>query len=128
MLGEYGCPIVTTPIGAEGITPIEEGRWGGLVEFDSVDFIKSSIDIYSNKKIWTACNLQATKLSQYNFDADKNYEQLCHHINKACEKRDERRRLDFTSAILWHDRNRCTEYFEYFSKWIEQKETGSSVQ
>ena len=34
---------------------------------------------------------------------------------------DESRREDFTGAALWHHSVRST---EYFSRWIEMKETG----
>ena len=117
----YGCPVVTTPIGAEGIYPTEEGFWGGFVEYDSTDFIKSSIDLYSNKQDWTKYSVEAEALLKHSFDADKNFRQLCHELHKAWEQRDQKRKRDFTSAIIWHDSNRCT---EYFSKWIEQKEMG----
>ena len=121
----YDCPVVTTPIGAEGMNLTEEGQWGGLVASDSIEFIESSIDLYSNNQLWSTCSSETKVLLKHSFDAERNFGQLCHDLNNSWEQRDENRKRDFTSAIIWHDSNRCT---EYFSKWIEQKETGLPVE
>ena len=138
----FGCPVVTTPIGSEGIgntnrngdgngNGIDKDHhdttltkdWGGIVAYNNDDFIKGAIELYSNKDEWIRAQLNSRRLSKELFDATSNLAVVDDAIALAMETMHSRRQRDYTSAMLWQDSARST---EYFSRWIELKESLSS--
>ncbi len=127
----YGCPVVTTPIGAEGIgyKYDKDGKqrndnhriyWGGEIACNNEHFINSAIELYSNKNDWLRTQSNARRLLKDLFDKDHNLSILDNSIAAAIENMHCRRKRDYTSAMLWHHTARST---EYFSRWIELKES-----
>jgi glycosyltransferase involved in cell wall biosynthesis len=114
----YGCPVVTTPIGAEGIGDSND-EWGGIVATDEGGFIESATMLYNDKTLWRKCQNAARHLLSNYFDADTNLSRVHDAIVDAAENLDHRRSSDYLSAMLWQNSMRST---EYMSRWIELKE------
>ena len=119
----FGCPVVTTPIGSEGMTDDNDDQWGGSIAFDSDGFVQSAIDIYTNESKWTSSQRKGTDLLERLFNAETNFRDLNANMSNAMQNLQERRERDYVSAMLWQQQTRST---EYFSKWIEQKELSRS--
>ncbi len=127
---KYGCPVVTTPIGSEGMTAPsmdaidtkeeQEVQWGGMIASKSDDFVQGAIDLYTNKSQWIHSQTNGRRLIHDLFDSKRNLTRLNDDIYLAMMDRKERRQRDYFSACLWSQQSRST---EYFSKWIEQKES-----
>lgn len=128
----YGCPVVTTSIGAEGIGLVHQQQqeecdempndmnWGGSVASDNQSFIQSAINLYSDKTQWMKSQSSARLLLKTLFDAETNLKVVDDAIANAVDDVHSRRRRDYTSGMLWHHSTRST---EYFSRWIELKES-----
>ena len=120
---KYGCPVVTTTIGAEGIGSdiSEKGNgWGGSVASDNATFIKEAIRLYTDENEWTRSVSNGRRILKEQFDELHNFEVIDDAILEAMKNINDRRRRDYISAILWRNSFRST---EYFSKWIELKES-----
>ena len=115
----FGCPVITTPVGSEGMTSDNNGQWGGSIAFDSDSFVQSAIDVYTNESKWTSSQRKGKDLLERLFNAETNFKDLNGSIAYAIKSLQERRERDYFSALLWQQQTRST---EYFSKWIEQKE------
>jgi hypothetical protein len=116
---KYGIPVVTTPIGSEGMHgDAPEDEWGGKVALSEDDFVKSAVELYSSPDSWCTAQQTASSLLLRLFRDDQ-CEELASRLCQALEQREERRATDFTRAILWHQSCRST---EFFSKFIECKE------
>lgn len=126
----YGCPVVTTPIGSEGMTipnmdfidtkEEQEAQWGGMIASKSDDFVQGAIDLYKNKSQWIQSQMNGRRLIHDLFDSKRNLTRLNDDIYLAIMDREKNRQRDYFSACLWSQQSRST---EYFSKWIEQKES-----
>ena len=132
---EYGCPVVTTPIGAEGTTMsrecfesctvrsgqdiIDDTGWGGLVATDADAIARCAIRLYKDQGLWDEARSNSRRLLRVIFDKEKNLSVVTHAIKEALLNIDERRHRDNIGAMLWHQSMRST---EYFSRWIEFKE------
>ena len=134
---EYGCPVVTTPIGAEGTAmsreclgsctvrsghrqdAIDDTGWGGLVATDAEAIARCAIRLYKDKGLWEEARNNSRRLLRMIFDKEKNLLMVNNAIEDALLNRDERRSRDNVGAMLWHQTMRST---EYFSRWIELKE------
>ena len=126
---ENGCPVVTTPVGAEGTTGTAWSRgvidcemtgWGGLVGSDAVSLARAAVRLCTDPELWKGANTDAVRLLRKNFDADRNLYAVEQRIQEAIREKDKKRAGDHLSAMLWHQTARST---EYFSRWIELKET-----
>jgi len=115
---KYGCPVISTPIGAEGMTDGSQ-KWGGKVTSNANDFIQSAIQLYCNKKKWEECQITGLKLTKSLYCKENNFRQLDEVLKVALKTRHQRRESNFFSGMLWHQSTRST---EYFSRWIELKE------
>lgn len=118
-----GLPVVTTPIGSEGMNDNTQdyGTWGGIVARTDADFISAAACLYNDEALWnTSVSGITPLLSKLCGPGVWNHVAL--GLVGALEKRLERRQQDFTRSILWHQSVRST---EFFSKYIEQKEKTS---
>jgi glycosyltransferase involved in cell wall biosynthesis len=114
----HGLPVVTTPIGSEGML-LDGDDWGGRVAMNDDDFVNAAIDLYQNTDHWNMAQKQATVLLSQLYDDASQWDELAIRLLQALENRQERRSKDFTRAILWLQSSRST---EFFSKYIEYKE------
>lgn len=119
-----GCPVVTTPIGSEGMLVNNDvSSWGGLIASNSRDFSQKAFQLYTNKEKWNDCHKNSQHVLKSLYSKKRNLDQIQSAIIDAILSLDERRDDDHVSNILWHQSMRST---EYFSKWIQLKETGQS--
>ena len=133
---KHGCPVVTTPIGAEGTTMsreclesctvrssgqemIDDTGWGGLVATDADAIARCAVKLYKDQGLWEEARCNSRRLLRMIFDKEKNLSVVTNAIEEALLNIDERRDRDHIGAMLWHQSVRST---EYFSRWIEFKE------
>lgn len=117
----HGCPVASTSMGMEGMFIESDANfaWGGLIGNDNEDFVKNAVNLYSDKFIWKQCQENGFSLLHKLFEERSNLERIQRSITEANDRKDTRRSQDYTSALLWSQTHRST---EYFSKWIELKE------
>ena len=120
----YGLPVVTTPIGAEGMMMTDtlafnENDWGGCVVSNEDEFVKAAVDLYTTKDLWECSQSKSIELLNALFNKEQNLQLIDDALDDAKMNMRQRRKRDVTGQLLWHQSNRST---EYFSKWIELKE------
>jgi glycosyltransferase involved in cell wall biosynthesis len=114
----FGLPVLTTSIGSEGMCLVDD-EWGGIVS-DSVDeFVNGAVRLYRQQELWDMATQRAETILNDKFGECK-WSNVSHALKDAVRHRDDRRRDDHTGALLWHQTARST---EYFSRWIECKES-----
>jgi O-antigen biosynthesis protein len=130
---KYGTPVITTPIGSEGIgvpskysdNSYSEYKWGGT--FDCVTpeaFANAAVESFTNEALWTEQSMRAFELRKTLFDKEKTIPPILDAIEKKRENLDAVRKEDFIGQAFWHQSNRST---DFFSRWIELKETGANT-
>mmetsp|Transcript_20980 Transcript_20980/g.34198 ORF Transcript_20980/g.34198 Transcript_20980/m.34198 type:complete len:425 (+) Transcript_20980:110-1384(+) len=121
----YGVPVVTTPIGSEGMTLHSGGReWGGEYEcYNPEDLVEASCRLYEKPVQWESCQQTGYNILETRFNQQ---ESTLHVMDTLLEKLSTfqaDRATDPTMNLLWWQGNRAS---EYFSRWIELKETKST--
>lgn len=76
--------------------------------------------MYTPKNVWNGCRDNGVNLLHQLFNGAVNLPVVGNRIDSAITDLSQRRRLDFTGAMLWRDNRTST---TYFSKWIELKES-----
>ena len=170
----HGVPVVTTPIGAEGMVPgvdklwteseddsdsdtekksdpekekSENETWGGSWRsLDAAGFARDAVALHEDSAAWEATRRRGRELVKILFPHEKNLDTVRREMeglfetdgdlplerarsSQALKKGlvkprtvlEKRRAEDFVGQTLWHHSLRST---EYFSRWIEVKETG----
>ena len=112
------CPVVTTPIGSEGIGDARD--WGGLVVSNADDFADAAVRLYTDQVLWERRSEVGETLLRGLFEGQVNLQVVRKSIGSAMSDMHARRRTDIVGSMLWHQSNRSS---EYFSKWIELKES-----
>jgi glycosyltransferase involved in cell wall biosynthesis len=117
-----GCPVVATPIGAEGMidddTSLDE--WGGVIASNSDAFVEAAVSLYKQSMAWNKAQKTGTAVLNKLFNRDHNFRLVEEAVRTAMIEMKQRRISDVVGAVAWHQNLRCT---KYFSKWIELKET-----
>lgn len=113
-----GTPVVTTPIGAEGMT-LSEGVFGGEIARDADCFAREAIRLYSENAAWASARNRGHEVLSVYFDFKTNAAGLIQAISELRERIETRRQRNFVGRILSYHALRST---KYFSKWIELKE------
>ena len=117
----YGCPVVTTQIGAEGMRDESSSdSWGGSVVSDTNKFVEAAVKVYTQKHQWQCCQAEGSRLLKKLFNGSVNLPKVENGIRLGMKDLHVNRRSDIVGSILWRDTLRST---EYFSKWIELKES-----
>jgi glycosyltransferase involved in cell wall biosynthesis len=116
---KHGLPVVTTPIGSEGMTDCGL-TWGGIVASTVQDICDAAVHLHSNEGAWQSAAARAQQLLTTLFNPE-HWEQVDLKLKESIEQRTIRRSTDYTRSILWHQKYRST---EYFSRWIEGKNRG----
>jgi len=128
----HGLPVATTPIGAEGMGGGEEYDgdsvpglpvgWGGMHSARTSDEIAEQAGwLYRDNALWHQSQRRGFELLREFYDRDSTLDAVFSAIHRARSGMATARLKKFTSAILWQQQMRST---EYFSKWIELKERG----
>ena len=141
-----GCPVVTTLVGAEGMrgdscnatsiggssssstTSSQHSNWntngsqewGGMIAEDANDFVNHAVRLYNDKNVWNNCQEKGTFLLNTLFNGKNNLPIVEKAVHDAMTKLKDRRNRDIIGSLMWHQSARST---EYFSRWIELKET-----
>ena len=147
-----GLPVVTTPVGAEGMVPgvdqlwtrggaSDGSDWGGRwCAVDAAGVARDAVALHEDRLEWERARAAGTRLVDDLFPAQRNLAVVREAVEglfaptglesegrdsvgeSGCRTRLEAlRSVDFYGAALWHHTVRST---EYFSRWIEVKETG----
>ena len=113
-----GTPVVSTPIGAEGM--VGDTQWPGEVAGDELSFAESACALYSRPDLWRERSQEGLRAIARYYDAEANRRALLGTIRQVKEDLPERRRSNRIGAMLRQDMRRGT---KYFSKWIELKQS-----
>jgi O-antigen biosynthesis protein len=111
-----GTPVVTTPIGAEGMT--EEEEFGGAIADDAHLFAQAAEILYSNKSEWMKARENGYRILKNEYSKKENFQKLINQLLFLKKNINDLRRTNITGAILSSHFYRST---KYFSKWIEAK-------
>ena len=114
---KYGLPVVTTPIGSEGMESKSGRCWPGRVVQSDDQFVRAAIDLYQNVQEWE----EATSIIPEHLQGlcgPSSWDTVGSALCRSMEEAEERREKDFVQSVLWHESLRST---EYFSRFIESK-------
>lgn len=112
-----GTPVVTTPIGSEGM---HQGLpWGGQVAQTPGSFAEAAVALHESEAAWTEAAKNGRKILSELYDREKNADSLLATVELALARRQEGRSRNFVGAMLNHHLHRST---KFFSRWIEEKE------
>lgn len=131
----FGLPVVTTPIGAEGIVsgatnlmPLPGNpanaaiSWGGFWDCVTAEQVaEAAVKLHENKEIWQVAQSTGISLVNLLFPKDANISIVLRAIDRTISNLSKIRDHDYAGSVLWFHTSRST---LYFSKWIELKETG----
>ena len=117
----FGVPVITTPVGAEGLLPMETdaGKFPGVIESDPDRFAEAAIRMHSDSSVWTSAYGRARELMEENFSRSKIEPALRSRIGELLQKKQAGDLPRWRSRILRHELSNSR---KYFSKWIEAKE------
>ncbi len=112
---EYGVVSVTTRIGAEGISEVDQ--WPGRVVDSEAEMIEAAVTLYEDESSWMACQQRGFEILQKQFSAA--------HLVKLQQRFDDLllnlpalRQQNFFGRMLQHHFHAST---EYMSRWITAK-------
>jgi hypothetical protein len=122
----YGMPVVTTPVGAEGMTTMawrgDEKSFGGDIAWTIADFVELAVQLVVTTKQYVDAAQRGQDLLCEMQNRETNWTRVASAIDQVRVDLHQRRSVDYTRALLWHHSTRST---EYFSRWIELKETST---
>ena len=113
-------PIVTTQIGAEGMTGEQsiENAWPGFAENDEEKLISKAIELYENEVLWNEKSQQGFRLLESVYDGKKIGARFLDRIESLGSNIINHRRNNFIGSMLQHHTMRST---EFMARWIEEK-------
>jgi glycosyltransferase involved in cell wall biosynthesis len=115
-----GAPVVTTPIGAEGmILQGESPSFGGKITRSASEFADAAALLYTEKMEWTQAQETGYAVLRGLFDHCSNSERLRERLSVLTQNIEKYRDRNFIGKMLRHQSLRST---EYFSRWLELKE------
>jgi hypothetical protein len=115
----WGIPVVTTPVGSEGMTP-DNTSFGGGIAWSVEDFVNMATELATDANVYIDHAKRGQDLLRRLQDQRQNWGRVESSITTTVDDLYARRKTDYTRALLWHHSARST---EYFSRWIELKET-----
>jgi glycosyltransferase involved in cell wall biosynthesis len=114
-----GAPVVTTPIGSEGMTLRKKPPvFGGFITRSAIEFADAAAILYTNDLEWEQARQDGYSVLREHFDYRFNSTRLAETLHKLISEIEKRRERNFMGKILHHQSMRST---KYFSKWIELK-------
>jgi glycosyltransferase involved in cell wall biosynthesis len=117
---QAGTPTVTTPIGAEGM---HGGMaWGGAIVADPTAFADAAIALYHNEAAWQTAQSNGVAILNRRFNGATYGAHLVDRIRDLRANLAQRRRANFTGAMLRHHTMQST---RYMARWIEAKNRDS---
>ncbi len=111
-----GLPVITTPIGAEGMA--DELPWGGDISTEAQDFAEKAVQLYTDELQWRDAQSRGFEILRSFYDHSVNSKALILYLLKLKDQLEERRKSNLIGSILNFHTHRST---KYFSQWIEEK-------
>lgn len=118
---QCGTPSITTSIGAESMRA--DLSWNGFVEDNPEVFAKKAVELYLNKKLWLAAQINGIAIienrylrSSFEVDFEERVEFTLNNLQQ-------HRLNNFMGELLQHHTLKST---MYMSKWIETKNKNSN--
>lgn len=112
-----GTPVVTTPVGAEGMTG---GRpFPGAVESEPEALASQAVALHEDSAKWNAVRSEGLSLLKALYGAEGIESDIRDRVLKTVQNRDALRARNLTGRLLELATTRST---LYFSRWIEAKE------
>ncbi|MCM0606763.1 MAG: glycosyltransferase [Xanthomonadaceae bacterium] len=118
-----GLPVVTTPIGAEGMR-LNTGEFGGAVSErsspgnEAEDFIRTAVSFYEDSDAQEKSVILGQQTLSTKFSFETNFLHFYQTIEGVSKIKRRLRNQRWTQKILWREQFRSA---QYFSKWIELK-------
>lgn len=121
----YGTPVVTTDIGAEGISHTDDFQdFPGWVANDNQALIAATVALYQNESLWLQAQQKAvTCLTQ--FDAASLQPQIWLQISTVHQRLGLHRQQSFTGSMLKYHHHRST---KFMGQWITAKNKLAALQ
>ncbi|MCW8981826.1 MAG: glycosyltransferase family 4 protein [Altibacter sp.] len=113
---QYGLPVVTTAIGAEGI--YNEDRSPTNVQDSVDDFVAASVELYTQENKWLEVQQNGFHTIATRFRKEDHSEKFTKRLRLLLQQLKEHRNKHFIGQILQHHSLQST---KYLSKWIEVK-------
>jgi hypothetical protein len=117
----FGLPVVTTPIGSEGLDAVD-GAWGGCGDAMTADTLaKATCQLLLDDALWQGASQRGTALLGH-FASDSRFRQGMHPALELALDSDllsRHRRRNNLQAMAWHASLRST---QFMSQYIEAKE------
>lgn len=113
---QYGTPIVTTSIGAEGI--FTQNEIPASFAKHTQDFIEKALSLYTNETHWHQTQQLGAQCVSSKFDKKQFISSFISHIHKLQQHIDKHRQQHFLGQIIQHQSLQAT---KFMSKWIEEK-------
>ena len=108
-----GTPVVTTSIGAEGMSG--GLALGGIIADSPESFAQAAIQLYSQEQDWNHSQTLGLELIRALYSRSEAFTQRIQYLQKNLE---DHRKANFMGTLLSYHTLRST---KYFSKWIEEK-------
>lgn len=112
-----GTPSVTTNIGSEGMH-LPTQAWGGSIAQDAASIANEAVKLYQDQAYWQRAQSNIENILDDVFNSKKTNDIFIAELNKLFEEKEERRRKNFTGAMLRHHLHKST---HYMSQWIALK-------
>ncbi|MGB5982419.1 MAG: glycosyltransferase family 4 protein [Nonlabens sp.] len=114
---QFGVPVVTTNIGAEGIAESDSFN-GFIAEADNDDFTKNAIRLYTQAELWEQMQKNGFELVQECFEESAFAKALTKRISKIMEE--PRPQITFNDQMLSYH---SSQHLKFKGKWIAIKES-----
>ena len=136
----YGLPVVSTPMGAEGMHGAHartgggddrgdggasgnlDHTWGGIIAEGDEAFAAAAVELASDAVAWRRAQADGRRLLGQLYGREENLGSIHQAVRLVRSRLAERRLSDYHGAMLWQQTARST---EFFSRWIELKEAVS---
>lgn len=112
----YGTPVLTTPIGMEGI----DGSlpYDGVCTLNEKEICNKAVEMYTNESIWNRIQLQGRTIIETRFLKSQFEIEFKGNINQIRTRLERHRQDHFIGQILHHE---SVQSKKFMSKWIELK-------
>lgn len=121
----FGTPVVTTGIGAEGISHSADYQdFPGIVADDDEAFIASAVALYQDQTLWLAAR-QKAGLCLAQFNAAELIPQVWQQLFAVQQQLSQHRQQSFTGNMLKYHHHRST---KFMAQWISAKNKLAALQ
>jgi glycosyltransferase involved in cell wall biosynthesis len=111
-----GTPTVTTPIGAEGMS--DGLPWPGVIGESAEALAAAAVALYQDPSLWAQAQGHGDRLLAAQYSQSEHGPALIERLQACRRDLAQRRRDNFTGAMLRHHAHKST---QYMAQWIEAK-------